>query len=152
MVLNQSSGALMPSLRSLLEQMDTCAQDLEAITQREYEAIRSLDAEQILQAGQQRMITHQYLGELEQQMRQLLAQHQVSSQLPISAVIDMYADDQTSELQSLRNKLHERMLKIDQNSEENRMRLHAAYSISTTILQGLGLSQTQQTYNRRLAE
>ncbi len=152
MVLNQSSGALMPSLRSLLKQMDTCAQDLEAITQREYEAIRSLDAEQILQAGQQRMITHQYLGELEQQMRQLLAQHQVSSQLPISAVIDMYADDQTSELQSLRNSLHERMLKIDQHSQENRMRLHAAYSISSTILQGLGLSPAQQTYNRRLAE
>ncbi len=151
MVLNQSSGAIMPSLRSLLEQMDACAQDLEAITQREYEAIRSLDGEQILQASQQRIITHQYLGELEQQMRQLLAQHQVSSQLPISAVIDMYADDQTTALQALRRNLHERMLKIDQKSQENRMRLHAAYSVSSTILQQLGLSPAQQTYNRRSA-
>jgi len=151
MGLNQSSGAIMPSLRSLLEQMDVYAQDMEAITQREYEAIRSLDGEQILQASQQRIITHQYLEELEQQMRQLLAQHQVSSQLPISAVIDMYADDQTTSLQALRRNLHERMLKIDQNSQENRMRLHAAYSVSSTILQQLGLSPAQQTYNRRPA-
>ncbi len=151
MVLNHLSDAIIPQLRSLLEQMDTCAQELEAITQQEYEAIRILDAEQIMQSGKQRLITHEYLVQLEQQSRQLLSQHQVPEQLPLSSVIDMYFDDQSTELQALRKNLYERILKVDQKTQENRMRLHAAYSVSTSILQSLGLSQQQQTYNRGTA-
>jgi len=151
MVLNHLSDAIIPQLRSLLEQMDTCAQELEAITQQEYEAIRILDAEQILQSGKQRLITHEYLVQLEQQSRQLLTRYQVPDQLPLSSVIDMYFDDQSTELQALRKNLYERILKVDQKTQENRMRLHAAYSVSTSILQSLGLSQQQQTYNRGTA-
>jgi flagellar biosynthesis/type III secretory pathway chaperone len=148
MVLNQLSDAVMAQLHSLLEQMDVCAQELEAITQQEYEAIRTLDAEQIMQSGKQRLITHEYLVQLEQQSRQLLSQYQVPEQLPLSSVIDLYFDDQSTELQALRKNLYERILKVDQKTQENRMRLHAAYSVSTSILQSLGLSQQQQTYNR----
>jgi len=148
MVLNQLSDAVMAQLHSLLEQMDVCAQELEAITQQEYEAIRTLDAEQIMQSGKQRLITHEYLVQQEQQSRQLLSQYQVPEQLQLSSVIDLYFDDQSTELQALRKNLYERILKVDQKTQENRMRLHAAYSVSTSILQSLGLSQQQQTYNR----
>jgi len=151
MVVNQQPVSVMQQLHTLLEQMDVCAQQLEALTHDEYEAIRSLDAEQILHLGNQRIIAHQSLGQLEQQSRQLLIQHQISSQLGLSAVIDQYAGEQTTEFQALRRNLYERILRVDQKSQENRMRLHAAYNVSTTILQGLGLTQPEQTYHRRTA-
>jgi len=151
MVITQPSDDLILQLGQMLEQMDVCAQELESITQQEYEAIRILDAEQIMQSGKQRLITHEYLVQLEQQSRQLLTQYQVPEQLPLSSVIDMYFDDQSTELQALRKNLYERILKVDQKTQENRMRLHAAYSVSTSILQSLGLSQQQQTYNRNTA-
>jgi len=151
MVINPSSNTMIEQLNTLFEQMDACAQELETLTDHEYEAIRELDAELILQAGKQRLILHQYLQQLEQQTRQLLARHQISNDLNMSSIIDTYADQQSTALQSLRKNLYERFLRVDQKSQENRMRLHAAYNVSTTILQGLGLAQQEQVYHRRTA-
>jgi len=148
MVINQQSDSFIAPLRSLLEQMDTYAQELEILTRSEYEAIRSLDAEQILLLGEQRIIAHQCLAQLEMQSRQLLAEHHISDQPGLSSVIDMVADEQGEALQSLRRNLFERILRVDQKTQENRMRLHAAYNVSTTILQSLGLTQVEQTYQR----
>ena len=139
----------MQKLQHLLEQMNVCARQLESITQDEYKAIRSLDAEKILQLGDQRILAHQCLEQLEQQCRDLLNRQHISSQLALSAVIDMYAGIDATTCQALRRNLYERIIKVDQQSQENRMRLHAAYNVSTTILQSLGLSTAEQTYQRR---
>ena len=69
--------------------------------------------------------------------------------MSLEAVIDLYADGKASELQALRRNLYERIVFIDQRSQENRLRMHAAYSVSSAILQHLGLSQQQQTYSPR---
>jgi ATP-dependent protease Clp ATPase subunit len=151
MVITQQSGDIMLQLGHLLEQMDERAQELETITQHEYEAIRSLDAEQMMNIGNQRVMAHQSLAQLEQQSRQLLTEHQVPDQQSLSAVIDMYAGEETASLQSLRRNLYKRMLRVDQQTQENRMRLHAAYNVSSTILQSLGLASVEQTYQRRSA-
>jgi len=151
MVITQQVDEIMLQLGKLLEQMDRCAQELETITQCEYEAIRSLDAEQLMHIGNQRITAHQSLAQLEQQSRQLLAEYRVPSQQSLSSVIDMYAGEQTTAFQSLRRNLYQRMLRVDQKTQENRMRLHAAYNVSTTILQSLGLTQVEQTYHRRTA-
>lgn len=139
---------MIPQLYQLLERMNVCAQELESIMQAENHAIRSLDADLIVQASDQRILAHQCMAQLEQQCHQLLQRHQISGELTLSVIIDMYADMQTSDLQALRRNLYDRMLKVDQQSQENRMRLSAAYNVSTTILQGLGLVQPEQTYQR----
>jgi len=149
MVITEQTGDIMLQLGKLLTQMDAQAEELETITQHEYEAIRSLDAEQLMYIGNQRIIAHQSLAQLEQQSRQLLAQQRISEQQSLSSVIDMYAGEQTTTFQALRRNLYERMLRVDQKTQENRMRLHAAYNVSTTILQSLGLTQVEQTYHRR---
>jgi len=151
MVITHPTGEIMVQLGQLLEQMDACAQELESITQSEYEAIRSLDAEQLMHIGNQRITAHQSLAQLEQQSRQLLSEYLISSRQSLSSVIDMYAGEKTTSFQSLRRNLYERMLRVDQKTQENRMRLHAAYNVSTTILQSLGLTQVEQTYHRRTA-
>jgi len=151
MVVTQQSGDIMLQLGRLLEQMDARAQELETITQHEYDAIRSLDAEQLMHIGNQRIVAHQSLAQLEQKSRQLLAEHRIPDQQSLSSVIEMYAGEKTTTFQSLRRNLYERMLRVDQQTQENRMRLHAAYNVSTTILQSLGLAQVEQTYHRRTA-
>jgi len=148
MVVTPLPTQMMPQLQQLLERMNICAQELESIMQTENNAIRALDADLILQVSDQRILAHQCLAQLEQQCHQLLQHHQISEELTLSIIIDMYAGAQTSNLQALRRNLYEQMLKVDQQSQENRMRLSAAYNVSTTILQGLGLSQQEQTYHR----
>jgi len=147
--MNELSRNALQQLHHLLEQMNVCARQLESIAQDEYEAIRSLDAEQILHLGDQRILAHQCLEQLEQQCRNLLTREQVPAGMTLSAVIDMYAGIDATAFQALRRNLYERIVKVDQQSQENRMRLHAAYNVSTTILQSLGLSAAEQTYQRR---
>jgi len=157
MVVNQISSQnftklpakALESLHRLLEKMNVCADKLESIAQSEYEAIRQLDAGQIMLMSEHRITVHQCLGQLEHECRQLLLRYEVSSDLALSVVIDMYAGAEASEFQALRRNLYDRMLKVDQHNQENRLRLHAAYNVSTSILQGLGLSQSEHTYKRR---
>jgi len=136
-------------LYAMLEKMNVCARELESITQAEYEAIRQINADQIMRLGDQRIMAHQCLALLEQECRQLLQQYDIAADLSLSEVIDMYAGEQATKLQALRRNLYDRMLKVDQDSQDNRLRLHAAYSVSSSILQGLGLSQPEHTYKRR---
>ena len=103
-----------------------------------------------MQLGDQRILIHQCLEQLEQQCRNLFSETQLSGQVTLSAVIDMYAGIDASEFQALRRNLYERIVKVNRQSQENRMRLHAAYNVSTTILQSLGLSAAEQTYQRRM--
>jgi len=149
MVLNHLSAAVLSSLDDLLQQMNACAQHLELVTQEEYEAIRSIDGERVLALANDRVACYQAFGELEQSCRQLLARQQLPEDLGLEAVIDMYAGSKAYELQALRRNLYERIVHIDKRSQENRLRMHAAYSVSSAILQQLGLSQKEQTYSPR---
>jgi hypothetical protein len=149
--MNSEQDTLMQQLQPLLEAMDACARRLEQITEAEYDAIRSLDADLILNTGRQRIEAHQELVMLEQQSRALLEQHCIPERMTLSAVIDQFAGQQKSRFQALRSNLYERIVKVDRQSQENRIRLQAAYSVSTTILQSLGLAQGEQTYQRRAA-
>jgi len=137
------------ALHSVLEKMNVCALELEKIAQTEYEAIRQLDADKIMQSSDQRITAHQCLAQLELQCRQLLDSYDISSEFSLSVVIDMYAGMKAAEFQSLRRNLYDRMLKVDQSNQENKLRLHAAYNVTSNILQGLGLSQPEHTYKRR---
>ncbi len=139
------------ALQSLLERMEACAQQLESITASEYEAIRNLDADRIMQLSDERLANHNELVLLEQAGRKLLADYNVSEQTPLSTAIEIHAGTQASGFQALRRRVQERMLKVDRHSQENRMRLHAAYNVSSAILNSLGLNQAEDGYHRGVA-
>jgi len=136
-------------LHIILEKMNVCAREMEKITQAEYEAIRQLNADHIMGLSDNRITAHQCLAQLEQECRQLLKQYDISNDLSLSVVIDMYAGKQAAKFQALRRNLYDRMLKVDQESQDNRLRLHAAYNVSSSILEGLGLTQPESTYKPR---
>jgi len=151
MVIKQLSLTTLQQLQQLLEQMNLFAQELEAVGQQEVEAIRSLNSEQVLQLTDRRITAHQQLGLLERQCRTLLAGQGIAEDMTLEMVINSYAGERTADFQALRRNLYERMIRVDKGSQENRMRLLAAYNVSTSILQELGLVNREQTYNRRTA-
>ena len=73
----------------------------------------------------------------------------VDESLTLEIIIDLHAGKQTSDFQALRRNLYERIIKVDKNSQENHLRMHAAYNVSSSILQKLGLAKVEQTYGRR---
>jgi len=145
----QLPDSALQQLHDVLEKMNVCARELEKITQAEYEAIRQINADHIMQLSDHRISAHQCLAQLEAQCRELLKQYDIADDLSLSVVIDMYAGAQVVEFQALRRNVYDRMLKVDQDSQDNRLRLHAAYSVSSSILQGLGLTKAEHTYQRR---
>jgi len=151
MVLKQISTKTMSELHDLLGKMDACARELELVTTREQDAIRMLDSEQIIALTDRRIVIHQCLSRLEQDGRNLLARANVPADMSMEILIDLFAGKQADEFQSLRRNLYERMIQVDRQSQENSLRLRAAYNVSTTILQHLGLVQKEQTYGRTAA-
>jgi len=149
MDLNPSSAHSLQLLHSLLEQMNVYAQELEKVGQAEYEAIRSLDADQLIVLTDRRVVAHQALGQLEAACRDLLREQGVDEKLTLEVIIDTHAGNKSADFQSLRRNLYERMVKVDKTSQENHLRILAAYNVSSSILQQLGLSQQPQTYSRR---
>ncbi len=147
--MKQLESEALQSLHVLLQQMNACAQELETTTQHEYEAIRSLQAEQILSLSERRISIFQCLTQLEEDCRRQLGSHGIPDELSLESVIEMYAGERAADYQALRRNLYERFMNIDKRSQENRLRMHAAYNVSSTILQHLGLSSVKQTYDRR---
>jgi len=148
MVIKQLSPHALEELGSLLTRMDVCARELELISSREYEAIRMLDSEQIMLLSDQRIVAHQCLAKLELDGENLLARANVASDISLAIVIDLSAGNRKSEYEALRRNLYERMLHVEAQSQENGLRLRAAYRVSSSILQKLGLVQQEQTYGR----
>jgi len=148
MVINQLSGETMQQLRAMLEQMNIYALALEEISKQEQEAIHVLDSERIMQLSERRVAVHQQLGAVEAECHGLLKRKGIDDDMTLAMVIDMYTGTQAAEFQALRRKLYERIVHVDKCTQENRLHLLAAYNVTSTILQGLGLSQNENTYSR----
>lgn len=143
------SETLMRRLQQMLRQMDELARQLEAVTRAEYEAIRNMDGEKVLALADERVACHRALSALERDCRELLDQHGIDASMSLEAVIDLYAGADAGELQALRRNLYERILHVDRQGEENRIRMHAACNVSAAILHHLGLGHAEQTYGPR---
>jgi len=148
MVVNQISSTVLQELRIMLEHMNVCALALEEISKQEQKAIHILDSDRIMLLADRRVDAHQKLGQLEAECHALLKQQNIPSDMTLEMVIDMYGGAEAKDLQAIRRKLYNRVLSVDKDSQENRLRLLAAYSVTSTILQSLGLTQPKNTYNR----
>lgn len=148
MVVNQITSSVLQELRILLEHMNACALALEEIGKQEQKAIHTLDSDRIMLLADRRVDAHQKLDQLEAECHALLKQQNIPSDMTLEMVIDMYGGAEARDLQAIRRKLYNRVLTVDKGIQENRLRLLAAHSVTSTILQALGLTQSNNTYNR----
>ncbi|GAV19433.1 flgN protein [Mariprofundus micogutta] len=148
MVINQLSAETMQQLRNILEQMNNYAVALEEVSKQEQDAIHVLDSDRIMQLSDRRVALHQQLAALEAECHGLLRSQGIADDMTLAVVIDMYCGSNAADFQALRRKLYERIIHVDKCTQDNRLHLLAAYNVTSTILQQLGLSQNESTYSR----
>jgi len=129
------------ALQDILERMDTCSCKLEDIVVREQEAIQRFDTTTLKKLADARHACHQELQELETQCRGL-----VPRGMSLEACIDTLLQPDTAQLQALRRTLHQRLALLHRASEDNRLRLRAAYDVTSGVLQNMGVLETRNTY------
>ncbi|MDX8403841.1 MAG: flagellar export chaperone FlgN [Mariprofundaceae bacterium] len=134
------------TLQELLERMGGCATGLEDIILQEQEAVRHFDGDALMELMDRRVEAYSQLAELEDKCKALLISSDASKNMTLEALIDLYAGTDQSRFQSLRRELYERMLRIERGNSENRIRLHAAYDVTTNVLLNVGALEKRQTY------
>lgn len=142
MVINDS---ILELLGDILERMNASSIKLETIAQKERTAIRTFNADMLMDLAEQRQAAYQELSALEQECRSMLHQNE-HDDLPLEAIIDLLAGKRASSWQALRRELYHRLVEVDRQQKENRIRMHAARNVALDVLQHLGIHDTPQTY------
>jgi len=138
-------------LKEMLEQMDVCASRLESLLADEQEAARRFDGDALVEVMKARVEAYAELAELEAALKALMRSSGVPEEMTLEAFIDLNADAETHQLQSLRRELYDHLMKVERDSDENRIRLRAAADVTSFVLQKVGIIEEQQTYSREQA-
>ena len=134
------------ALFELLQRMDTTCQKLEAVVLGEQQAVRQFDTAALIELTDIRQACHQELQNLEEKCRGIVRQYGVPDDLSLETFIDVYLQDGAPKLQSLRRELYQRLTNLNQSSEDSRLRLRAAYDVTSGVLQNIGVLATKTTY------
>ena len=137
---------LFDSLEGLLLRMNEVAEELEIIVQQEREAVREFNADLLVALTERRAFSHRVMGDLETRARSLLVSGGAPESMTIEAFIDFYAGSDAPRFQSLRRDLYERMTRLERDNAENFIRMHAAYDVTNSVLQHIGVVESKQTY------
>ncbi len=137
---------MLNTLQELLERMNEHANVLESIIVKEQEAAHQFDGDALIGLMEQRIHAYGELAELEERCKALLIAHGASEDMTLEAFIDLYAGSEKTQFQSLRRELYERMLHVEKGNSDNRIRLHAAYDVTTNVLKHVGVMKQKQTY------
>ncbi len=133
-------------LQELLERMGDCANALEDIIVEEQEAAHRFDGDALIELIDRRIAAYQELAALEDAFKTLLISSGLSETMTLESFIDLHGGSDRSHFQSLRRELYERMTRIEKGNSDNRVRLHAAYDVTTNVLQHVGMVEQKQTY------
>jgi len=141
---------MLHTLQELLERMGECADALEDIVVKEQEAARFFDGDALMVLMDRRVQAYNELAELEEICKTLITSETTPEKMTLEAFIDCYTGgmDKAS-FQSLRRELYERLLRVERGNAENRIRLHAAYDVTTNVLVHVGATEKKQTYGPR---
>jgi len=134
------------NLSNMLTQMDDCSQNIEHIMQMEQQAVHSFDGDILEQLSDDRARCQSELVELESQCRRLLRKSGAQKEMSLKDFIDAYMQAEKVPLQRKRLKLLERMERVQQVSDEHRIRLHAAWHVTTHVLKEIGVLQVKESY------
>lgn len=134
------------TLRDLFVRMNDCLLALEEVAARERVAMQLLDAEALMELVAVRRRCHGELQQLEHQGQALMRRQGPAEPLRMEAFIDRYAAEDAEALKNLRRKLYQRLLRMEQRNEDNRLRLRAANDVIEGVLTHLGIKQAATTY------
>ena len=134
------------SLHDILQRMEASCRKLEEVVLGEQKAVRQFDTAALIELTNIRHACHQELQELETACRDIVRQHNFPDELSLETFIDIYLQDAAPNLQALRRKLYQRLANLNQSNEDNRLRLRAAYDVTSGVLQNIGLLETKNTY------
>jgi len=137
---------MLNTLQELLERMGDCANALENIIVEEQEAAHRFDGDALVELINRRIEAYQELAALEDTFKTLLLSSGASEAMTLEAYIDLNTGTERSRFQSLRRELYERLTRIEKGNSDNRIRLHAAYDVTTNVLQHVGMIEQKQTY------
>ncbi|MDX8397117.1 MAG: flagellar export chaperone FlgN [Mariprofundaceae bacterium] len=133
-------------LQKLLEKMDLCTQSMETIIQQERLAMQSFNGTLIAELTEQRARCQSELAELESQCRRLLLQHNMPNDMSLNTFIEKHIFHHKEALQTKRSNLLVRMESMHQSIEDNRIRLHAAWRVTTHVLKEIGALSSPENY------
>jgi len=144
-----SSQTLQNQLENMLEQMDVCTQNMEDIVAQELQAAHEFDGDALEHLAELRARSQSKVVELESQCKRLLKQYGASDHMSLEDFISAHAKkaDQ-SLLQRKRLQVLARMERMHAATEENRIRLHAAWCVTMHVLQEVGAMPNQEVYGR----
>jgi len=133
-------------LAHILADMDSCVHAQEDIIIEERAAMKIFDGFQLAILVERRARCQSELTELESRCQRLIIRGEVGEKL--ADLIDRYAGHDVDDLQSQRVELARRMQQLEQQHVENHIRLRAAWNVTTSILQQVGVVEAQTTYSK----
>jgi len=144
-----SSQTLQDQLESMLEQMNVCVQSMEGITAQELQAAHEFDGDALVCLAEQRARGQSKVVELESQCKRLLKQYDAPDHMSLEEFISAHVGDESRLLlQRKRQQVLTRMEEMHAATEENRIRLHAAWCVTVHVLQEVGAMPNQEVYGR----
>jgi len=147
-----SSQTLHDQLQNILEQMNVCAQSMEDIVEQELQAAHTFDGDALEYLSEQRARSQSKVVELESQCKRLLKQYHASDHMTLEQFISVHTGKEgQSLLQRKRQQVLARMERMQAATEENRIRLHAAWCVTMHVLQEVGAMSKQEAYGRGAA-
>jgi len=147
-----SSQTLQDQLESMLEQMDVCAKNMEVIVEQELQAAHEFDGDALADLAEQRARSQSKVVELDSQCKRMLKQYQEPDHMSLEDFISAHTEkNQQSMLQLKRQQVLARMERMYAATEENRIRLHAAWCVTMHVLQEVGAMPNQEVYGRGVA-
>jgi len=139
-------------LDEILDQLDGAAQKMETIIQHEREAAHSFAGEALELSFDDRARCQSELVELESRCRRIMMKQGVPAETTLEHFIDGHIEiSKRNHLQTKRLSVLERMEKIRIATDENKILLHAAWSVTNHVLQEVGAMPVQENYGNEVA-
>jgi len=138
-------------LDEILGQLDVAAQKMEVIIQDEREAAHSFAGEALELLFDNRARCQSELVELESQCRRMMMKQGVPADTTLEYFIEKHVESSKEVLQTKRLGVLERLENIRVATDENKILLHAAWSVTNHVLHEVGALPIQESYGHEVA-
>jgi len=138
-------------LNVILNQLNDAAQKMERIIQYERQAAHTFAGEALEQLFDDRARCQSEMVELESRCRRMMMKQGVAAETSLEHFIDVYMPTCREALQAKRLAVLERLENIRIETDENKILLHAAWSVTSHVLQEIGALPVQEQYGHHVA-
>jgi len=138
-------------LDEILGQLDVAAQKMEVIIQNERDAAHSFAGEALEELFDERARCQSELVELESRCRRVMMKEGVDADTSLEHFIEEHVPTSQEALQKKRLGVLERLEQVRIATDENKILLHAAWSVTNHVLHEVGALPIQENYGHEVA-